>query len=93
LIELNLKRNSDGQVICAISEKSITTQQAIALITKKSKTAEIVLEEVYNDLGKERMCPVTGEKISKILRLQKGGSSFAATGGVVEAKIYRPTPT
>jgi hypothetical protein len=93
LIELNLKRNSDGQVICAISEKSITTQQAIALITKKSKSAEVVLEQVYNDLGKERTCPVTGKKISKIVCLQKGGSSFAAAGGVVEARTYRPTMT
>eukprot|EP00980_Cylindrotheca_fusiformis_P008415 scaffold1778_cov101-Cylindrotheca_fusiformis.AAC.2 len=93
LVELNLKRNSDDQVVCAVSEKSINTQQAIALITKKGKPAEVVLEQVYNNLGKERNCPVTGKKIVKILVLQKGGSSFAAAGGVVEAKTYRPTMT
>lgn len=93
LIELNLKRNSQEQVLCALSDKTITTQPAIALFTKKSRPAQVVLEQVYNDLGKDRTCPITGKKISKIIRLQKGGSSFAAAGGVVEAKTYRPTMT
>ena len=93
LIDLDLKRNDDEQVICAVSEKSITTQQALALITKSDKPAQVVLEQVYFDLGKEKLCPVTGKKISKILKLHKGGSSFASTGGVVEAKLYRPTMT
>lgn len=93
LINLKLHRNSDDQVVCAISEKRITTQQAIALITKNSRAAEVVLEQVYNELGKERSCPVTGKKITKIVVLQKGGSSFAAAGGVLQAKTYRPTMT
>lgn len=94
LIDLDLKRNSDGQVICAMSEKSITTQQALALISKKAK-AQVVLESVFNEYcgKKERTCPVTGNKIKKILLLVKGGSSFAGAGGVVEAKTYRPTMT
>jgi nitric oxide synthase-interacting protein len=93
LIELELKRNSEDQVLCAVSEKSIVAQQALALITKSGQPAQVVLEQVYNDLGKERTCPVTGEKIWKILKLQKGGSSFASTGAVVEAKKYRPSMT
>jgi nitric oxide synthase-interacting protein len=95
LIDLDLKWNSDHQVLCAISEKTIHTQQALALIPKKDGKAQVVLESVYDDLGDnpERACPVTGKKLSKILRLQKGGSSFASHDGAVEAKQYRPTMT
>lgn len=90
LISLELKRNKDDHVICAVSEKSIVTQPAVALITKADVPAQVVLEQVYNDLGKEKLCPVTGRKVSKILKLQKGGSSFAASGVTVEAATYRP---
>ena len=93
LVALNLRRDPGTHVICAVSERSITTQPAIALVTKKGVPAEVVLEQVFNDLGKEKLCPVTGRKISKILRLQKGGSSFAASGGSIEAKTYRPSMT
>jgi hypothetical protein len=101
LIPLDLKRNSDHQVICAISKKTISIQQSLALVTDKDSDkattakhpAQVVLESVYHDLGAEKVCPVTGRKIVKILRLQKGGSSFASADGVVEAKQYRPTIT
>lgn len=102
LIPLALKRNDDDQVVCAVSDKTISTQQALALITVKSSAgddklakypAQVVLEQVYNDLGAEPQCPVTGRKILKILKLQKGGSSFASTDGTVLAKQYRPTMT
>lgn len=100
LIPLDLKRNTGDQVICAVSEKSIVTQQALALITKGDHPAQVVLEQVYEDLiskeeqkGAKRMCPVTGRKLTKILKLQKGGSSFAANGGILEAKTYRPSMT
>ncbi|MGK3744082.1 MAG: nitric oxide synthase-interacting protein [Bacillariaceae sp.] len=99
LIELVLKRNKmtngkDNHVLCAISEKQISTQQAVALITKGDFPAQVVLEKVFNDLGKnERICPVTGRKIKQILKLQKGGSSFASIDQKIEAKLYRPTMT
>lgn len=109
LIELELKRpkkskNQKGDndhVLCAISEKEISTQQAIALVTKgndETNPAHVVLEEVYKDLkiDKERVpiCPVTGRKIKLVLKLQRGGSAFASIDGrSVEAKQYRPTMT
>lgn len=62
LIELEMKRNKDDQVICAVSEKTIVTQQALALITTSDHPAQVILEQVYTDLGKEKACPVTGEK-------------------------------
>lgn len=113
LIELELKRSSNNSstnknkkhdndhVLCAISDKEISTQQAIALVTKgndEQHPAHVVLEEVYKDLkiGKERVpiCPVTGRKIKQVLKLQRGGSSFASIDGrSVEAKLYRPTMT
>lgn len=121
LVPLDLQRNSDDQVLCAISEKAIVTQSALALVPKASKSsndsqaqppAQVVLEQVYNDVvlgkssdnksnessgnkkGKERsICPVTGRKIAKIIKLQRGGSSFASNSGSVEAKTYRPTMT
>lgn len=93
LIELDLRRNSNDHVICAISEKSISTQQALALVTKSDQPAQVVLEQVYVDLGREKVCPITGRKITKVLKLQRGGSSFSSNGGVIEAKKYRPTMT
>lgn len=96
LIELDLKRKTakdTAPVLCAISEKEISTQQALALVTKDSK-AQVVLESVYKDLGADKRCPVTGKKIKQIIKLQKGGSSFASNDGrSVEAKQYRPTMT
>ncbi len=102
LIELDLKRKAtrggDPPVLCAISEKEISTQQALALVTKgDEQKAQVVLESVYKDLklDQERkpMCPVTGRKIKQVVKLQKGGSAFASTDGSVEAKQYRPTMT
>jgi len=97
LVSLDLKRNADGQVICAISEKSIVTQPAVALITTRSggeeRPAQVVLEQVFKDIGDNKVCPMTGRKISKILKLQSGGSSFAASGRIVEAQTYRPGMT
>jgi len=91
----------NDHVLCAVSEKQISTQQAIALVTKgndEKNPAHVILEEVYKDLkiDKERVpiCPVTGRKIKQILKLQRGGSSFASIDGrSVEAKKYRPTMT
>lgn len=93
LIPLEIQRNKDEQVICAISQKSIVTQPALALITKPDRPAHVVLEQVYKELGSEKVCPVTGLKISKILQLQKGASSFAASGGaaVDTAGSHGPT--
>lgn len=93
LIDLDLKWNKKEQVLCALSEKSIVHQQALALITKSGKPAQVVLEKVFKDLGEQTQCPVTGRPLTKILKLQKGGSSFSSSGGVVEASSYRPTMT
>jgi len=101
LVPLDLKRkptkSGDPPVLCAISEKEISTQQALALVTKGGDEAQVVLESVYKDLklDKERkpICPVTGRKIKQVLKLQKGGSAFASVDGSLEAKQYRPTMT
>eukprot|EP00535_Pseudo-nitzschia_heimii_P009726 CAMPEP_0197191640 /NCGR_PEP_ID=MMETSP1423-20130617/23740_1 /TAXON_ID=476441 /ORGANISM="Pseudo-nitzschia heimii, Strain UNC1101" /LENGTH=298 /DNA_ID=CAMNT_0042644337 /DNA_START=10 /DNA_END=906 /DNA_ORIENTATION=- len=94
-------RGNCNHVLCAISEKEISTQQAIALVTKgndEENPAHVILEEVYKDLkiDKDRVpiCPVTGRKIKQVLKLRRGGSSFASNDGrSVEAKKYRPTMT
>jgi nitric oxide synthase-interacting protein len=93
LIPLELKRNLDGQVVCAISDKAIVAQSAIALITTGlERPSQVVLEQIFNDLGDKKVCPITGRKISKILKLRSGGSSFAASGSI-EAQSYRPGMT
>ncbi|VEU43815.1 unnamed protein product [Pseudo-nitzschia multistriata] len=106
----NKNKSDDGNnprgdpVLCAISEKEITTQQALALVTTRGSSgdeahpAQVVLESVYRDLKiedeKTPVCPVTGRKLRKVLKLQRGGSSFASEDGrAVEAKQYRPTMT
>lgn len=107
LIDLQLKRNSDGHVVCAVSEKSITSQRAVALVTAKpSKSSDtssddgagayVILKQVYDDLSidQEKICPVSGKKIRRVVELQKGGSSFATNDvSTIEAKQYRPTMT
>mmetsp|Transcript_15028 Transcript_15028/g.42442 ORF Transcript_15028/g.42442 Transcript_15028/m.42442 type:complete len:268 (-) Transcript_15028:244-1047(-) len=92
LVPIELKRNDAKQVLCSVSDKVISTQQAVALIPKSGNAAQVMLKSVYDDLGKEKTCPVTGEKVKKVLKLRKGGSSFAASG-TVEAKVYTPTMT
>lgn len=75
------RRSKDyDKVLCAISEKPISTQQAVALVTKGKNAAQVVLEKVWKELGKDarKICPVTGRKIQHIIPLQKGGSAFAA---------------
>ena len=96
LIPLQLEFNTDHQVVCAISGKVITTQQAVALVSRKTSEAQpapVVLDQVFQSLGDTKRCPITGEKIKQVLSLQKGGSSFAAAGGTVEAATYRPSMT
>jgi len=93
LIPLDLKWKQD-RAICAISEKTIVSHPALALIPKRRDVpAQVVLAQVFDDLNETKVCPVTGRALAKILRLQQGGSSFAGGGGAVEAKTYRPTMT
>jgi nitric oxide synthase-interacting protein len=89
LRSLSIKRSSDGKPICALSDKSITTQPVVAV------KEDVILEECFNDLVKPSMLhPITGDKLKSkhILKLQKGKSGFASSGPV-EAKTYRPTIT
>ena len=93
LIPLALRFNESDQAICGVSEKTISAQQALALIPKKSdKPAQVVLESVYQDLGSDKVCPISGAKLQKILKLQTGGSSFASSGNVMASK-YNHTMT
>jgi len=77
-----------GRIICAVSQKEITSQPVVYL----KKTGVCMLESVakkmvYSDM----LCPKTGERFKKkdVLKLKSGGTSFAASGSV-EAKVYKP---
>ena len=86
---LSFERSSDGKVLCAVSQKAITTQPVVAM------KEHVVLEDVFDNLVKDTMiCPITGKKLRRkdIRRLQKGKSGFASSGTVM-AKKYRPTIT
>ena len=90
---LLIKRSKDGKVLCAVSDKVISTQPAIALCGPSG--GNVILEEVYAELVQPNMvCPITSKKLKAkhILKLIKGKSGFAASG-IVEAKVYRPTIT
>jgi nitric oxide synthase-interacting protein len=89
LKDLIIKREQ-GKVICALSDKTISTQPVVAL-----PSGHVVLKECYEQLVKPTMTnPFTSKKIKEkqVLELQKGKSGFASSGPVV-AKKYRPTIT
>lgn len=89
LRDLILKRD-ENKVVCALSDKAITTQEVVAL-----PSGHVILKECYEDLVKPGMQdPFTSKKIKEkhVLELQKARSGFASSGPV-EAKKYRPTIT
>jgi len=80
-----------SKCLCCVSNKVISTQQAVAI----KKTGAVMLEDVFLKIVKPSMtCPVTGKKIKEkdILYLNKCASGFAASGKVVATK-YKPTIT
>ncbi len=80
-----------SKCLCAVSNKVISTQQAVAI----KKTGAVILEDIFLKIVKPQMvCPVTGKKFKEkdILYLKKCASGFAASGQVVATK-YKPTIT
>ena len=96
-------RTLDGQLVCAVSQKSLGSSPCVAYWTTKSTTkpnkssdaGEIVLESVYKDLQLEqsKSCPLTDAKIRHVRTLQQGGTSFASSKQRMEVQKYRPTIT
>lgn len=79
------------RVVCAVSQKTITTQPTIAI----KNTGQVMLKSVYEELALPTMtCPITGRKFKEkdVLELVQGRSGYAASGEVV-AKKYNPTLT
>jgi len=76
-----------GVFCCAVSKHAITHQQAVLL----KPSGIVVLESVLKDcVLKDMVCPVTGEKLKSkgdILKLQQGGTGFAAHNEV-QAKSW-----
>lgn len=88
-----LIKRKDGKVVCAISDKTISTQPAIALCGPSG--GHVILQDLYTQLVEPTMvCPITSKNLKPkhILKLVKGKSGFASSG-IVEAKTYRPTIT
>ncbi|KAL7496300.1 hypothetical protein ACHAWT_007412 [Skeletonema menzelii] len=83
--------NNGERVLCSVSHKRITTQDAVAI----KSSGQVMLKSVFDELAKPSMiCPVTGKKFKDkdVISLVKGKSGFAASGNV-EAKKYNPTLT
>ncbi len=83
--------NNGERVLCSVSQKRITTQDAVAI----KSSGQVMLKSVFDELAKPTMtCPVTGKKFKDkdVITLVKGKSGFAASGNV-EAKKYNPTLT
>jgi nitric oxide synthase-interacting protein len=83
--------NNGERVLCSVSHKRITTQDAVAI----KSSGQVMLKSVFDELAKPSMtCPVTGKKFKDkdVITLVKGKSGFAASGNV-EAKKYNPTLT
>jgi len=98
----------ENKLVCAVSQKNLGAANCIAYWTDNKNRKKdqqqppslgtIVLESVYQDLivgksSKTPRCPVTDAKIRHTRRLQRSGSSFAASGQSVEVQKYRPTLT
>ena len=90
-------RTLDGKLVCAVSQKSLSSAPCVAYWTSNSSTSggEIVHQSVYRDLQlkQSKKCPLTDAKIRHTRQLQQGGSSFAASKQAVEVTKYRPTIT
>lgn len=69
------------QVVCAVSEKPITTNNTtVATWTDKKKAGVVMLEQVYKDMvQKERMCPITSRPIKYTRRLVSSGGTRSGT--------------
>ena len=89
----------DGTLICAVSQKSLSSAPCVAYWTNNNNTkkaeGEIVHQSVYRDLQlkESKKCPLTDAKIRHTRQLQQGGSSFAASKQAVAVTKYRPTIT
>nr|CCA20659.1 nitric oxide synthaseinteracting protein putative [Albugo laibachii Nc14] len=87
----NPSSSSDKHVVCAVTKKAITHQQAVLL----RSSGIVILETCLKDTVLPSMtCPITGIKLYKkdIIYLQCGGTGFSAHS-TVEAKKYRSTIT
>lgn len=78
-------------VVCAVSNKEITHQNAVLI----KPSGIVMLQSCVKDMVLPSMvCPVTSVKLRKkdIVLLQTGGTSFSAHNNV-QAKKYRPSMT
>jgi nitric oxide synthase-interacting protein len=83
--------DKEKHVLCAVTKKAITHQQAVLL----RPSGQVLLESCVKDMIIPTMtCPISGLKLRNkdIIKLQSGGTSFSAHSNV-EAKKYRPTMT
>jgi hypothetical protein len=85
-------------LVCSVSEKALHAQPVVAYWTSSSEKQKypgrLVLKDVYDRLiAPDGLCPQTSRKIKYTREVQRGGSSFARSGGQVHAKKYRPTIT
>ncbi|KAL7508315.1 hypothetical protein ACHAXN_005377 [Cyclotella atomus] len=84
-------KGTNGKVLCALSQKQITTQPAVCI----KPSGQVILKSVYEELVKPDMvCPISSKKLkeSDVIDLVSGKSGFAASGDVV-ARKYNPTLT
>lgn len=87
--------------VCSVSHKAVHAQAVVAYWTTSSPNkassedalGQVVLRDVYDNLVKGGPCPRTGRKIKVVRVLQRGGTSFSASGQAVETTRYRPTIT
>ena len=84
-------KGTNGKVLCALSQKQITTQPAVCI----KPSGQVILKSVYEELVKPDMvCPISSKKLKDgdVVELVSGKSGFAASGDVV-ARKYNPTLT
>jgi nitric oxide synthase-interacting protein len=96
-VQLHWQKTDKGKhLLCAVSEKVIHQQEAVAYWTSSSKkkaAGVIMLQSIMDTVVTDNACPLTGKKIVHVRKLQRGGSSFATSTQNAMVKQYRPTIT
>ena len=89
LVSIQLRRSDSGKPLCAVSQKEINFNAAVAIAT----SGQVMLKEHFETMAKKSgVCPVTGTKFTKkdVIVLRKAASSKASSG-VVVAKHWTPS--
>jgi len=82
LVSIEIPRTDAGKPVCAVSQKEINFNQAVAIAT----SGKVMLKQYFDEIAAaSHVCPITGKKFESkdVIFLRKAASGKAASGTVV----------